>query len=90
MFYKITPWDYNQEDETIISKSLDKLFVPEDNERKKFAELTKNYKKFIIVNRYDIRSFYPITKGGKLKLILLLDTSRTVSGDYLMSRRKLD
>ncbi|MBU1043179.1 MAG: hypothetical protein KJ915_02125 [Candidatus Omnitrophica bacterium] len=86
VFYKITPWDYNKDDETTISKSLDHLFVPNENERKGFSNLTKNFKEFSVVNRNDIRAFYPITKDKKLKLILLLDTSRTVSGDYLMSR----
>lgn len=90
VFYKITPWDYNHKDETVISQSIGGLFVPQDNERKKFAELTKNYNSFTVVNRYDIRSFYPITKDGKLKLVLLLDTSRTVNSDYLTSRSKLD
>lgn len=88
IFYEITPWDYDHKDETIISKSLGKLFIPQDNERGRIIELTKDIKPFTVVNRYNIRSFYPITKNGKLKLIFLLDTSRTVSGDYIMSRGK--
>lgn len=90
LFYKITPWDYDHKDETVISMSLKDLFIPQENERKNFNELTKNNKPFTVVNRYDIRSFYPITKDGKLKVVLLLDTSRTISKDYLMSRRKFD
>lgn len=89
VFYKITPWDYDHKDETPISKSLKYLFIPEDNERKKFEELIKNNKPFTVVNRRDIRAFYPIIKNGELKLILLLDTSRTVSSEYLISRSKL-
>ncbi len=90
LFYQITPWDYDYKDETTISMSLRHLFIPQENERKNFNELTKNNKPFTVVNRYDIRSFYPITKDGKLKVVLLLDTSRTISSDYLMSRRKFD
>jgi hypothetical protein len=90
VFYSITPWDYDSKDETSISQSLKQLFVPRDNERKKFEQLVKNNEPFTVVDRYSIRAFYPITKDGKLKVILLLDTSRSVSSDYLMSRRKLE
>lgn len=89
VFYEITPWDYDHKDETTISKSLSRLFIPRDKERKKFEQLVKNNSPFTVVDRCDIRAFYPITKDGKLKLVLLLDSSRTVSSDYLLSRSKL-
>ena len=89
VFYEITPWDYDHKDETAISKSLRNLFIPKDNERKKFKNLVEKNKPFTVVNRYNIRAFYPITKKGELKVILLLDTGRSVSNAYLMSRAKI-
>jgi hypothetical protein len=88
VFYSITPWDYDNKDETSIDQSLKKLFVPQDDERKKFAQLVKSHVPFTVVGRMEIRAFYPIVKEGKLKVILLLDTSRMVSSEYLMSRSK--
>jgi len=41
-----------------------------------------------VVNRHDIRAFHPVVKDGHLVMVLLLDTGRTVSSDYVMSRRK--
>ncbi|PIQ88459.1 MAG: hypothetical protein COV72_08240 [Candidatus Omnitrophica bacterium CG11_big_fil_rev_8_21_14_0_20_42_13] len=88
IFYEITPWDYDYKNEEAVSKSLGRLFIPDDNERKQFEQLKKENSPFTLVNRFNIRSFYPILRNGKLELILLLDTSRTISSDYLMSRSK--
>ncbi|MBD3245589.1 MAG: hypothetical protein GF333_01080 [Candidatus Omnitrophica bacterium] len=88
VFYQITPWDYNQDEEGSLSAAADRLFVPEKNEEKKFKGLIETQEPFTVVNRHDIRSFYPLVKNGEIKLVLLLDTSRTVSSEYLLSRRK--
>ncbi|MFA5117216.1 MAG: hypothetical protein WC695_00010 [Candidatus Omnitrophota bacterium] len=88
VFYSVTPWDYDNKDETSIARSLKQLFVPNDDERKKFVQLVKSHLPFTVVGRMHIRAFYPIVKEGKLKVILLLDTSRMVSSEYLMSRSK--
>ncbi|MBU4305666.1 MAG: hypothetical protein KJ893_08655 [Candidatus Omnitrophica bacterium] len=88
LFYQVTPWDYNSKDETNISKSLRNLFVSQTNERKKFKQLVKEYEPFVVVGRNSIRAFYPVMKNNGLKLILLLDTSRSVSSEYLMSRSR--
>ena len=86
LFYKITPWDYDSDDEKIISKSLEHLFVPDSIEKKQFKQVVDKNKPFTIVKRYGIRSFYPVIENGQLKLILLLDTGRNINSDYLMSR----
>ena len=90
LFYQITPWDYDRKDESSISRALKsrKLFIPANDERLKFQELLTDSKPFTVVRRQGIRSFYPVKEDGELKLVLLMDTSRTVSGEYLMSRGK--
>ncbi|MCM8813396.1 MAG: hypothetical protein NC924_05595 [Candidatus Omnitrophica bacterium] len=89
VFYQITPWDFSRDDQTNISKSLNSLFVPQDTERKQFQEMIETQKPFFVINRHTIRVFQPIIKNNEISLILLLDTNRSVSDDYLMSRRKL-
>ncbi|MFA4992863.1 MAG: hypothetical protein WC571_02730 [Candidatus Omnitrophota bacterium] len=86
VFYEITPWDYDNKDETNISKALRRVFVPPEDERKKFNKMLKNQESFIVVNSYAIKAYYPVVRDGKIKLIILLDTSRNISSEYLMSR----
>lgn len=86
VFYEITPWDYDNKDETSISNTLRRVFVPSEDERKKFNKMLKNQESFIVVNSYAIKAYYPVVRDGKIKLIILLDTSRNISSEYLMSR----
>lgn len=88
VFYQITPWNYDRSNEKTIAESLDRLFMPYRGEKSKFKEMLKTHKPFSVVNRYKIRSFYPVVKDGQIQFILLLDTSRNISSDYLMSRSK--
>ncbi|MCX5700620.1 MAG: hypothetical protein NTZ63_03685 [Candidatus Omnitrophica bacterium] len=88
VFYEITPWDYDNKDETSISKALKKVFVPYEEERKKFNKMLKTHEPFVVVNSYAIKAYYPIVRDGKIKLIILLDTSRNIDSGYLMSRGK--
>ena len=86
VFYEITPWDYNNKDETNISKALRKVFVPDEEERKKFNKMLKTQESFVVVNSHAIKAYYPVIRDGKIKLIILLDTSRNIDSGYLMSR----
>ncbi|MDD5408495.1 MAG: hypothetical protein PHC71_00155 [Candidatus Omnitrophica bacterium] len=86
VFYEITPWDYDNKDETNISKALKRVFVPCEEDRKKFNRMLKNQEPFIVVTSYAIKAYYPVVRDGKIKLIILLDTSRNISSEYLMSR----
>ena len=88
VFYQITPWDFDSKDETVISKSLKRVFVPDEEDRNKFSKMLKAKESFITVTRYAIKAYYPVVQNGKIKLIILLDTSRNISSDYLMSRSK--
>jgi hypothetical protein len=90
IFYKITPWDYNKDDQTPISQSLNNLFRPKEEEQKRFRTLLREQESFASVGRHHIRVFQPVTKAGQIQLILLLDTGRSVDSAYLMSRRKWD
>ncbi len=88
VFYEITPWECDYKDTTPVSDSLTKLFIPRYKEKEKFGEMLKNKTPFTVVDSYAIRSFYPIVKDGQIKLVLLLDTSREISSDNLLSRSK--
>ena len=86
VFYEVTPWDYDNKDEGNISKSLKKVFVPSEEERKKFNKMVKMRESFVAVTNYAIKAYYPVIRDGKIKLIILLDTSRNIDSGYLMSR----
>ena len=86
VFYEINPWDYDNKDETSISKALRRVFVPCEEERKKFNKMLKAYESFIVVTSYAIKAYYPVVRDGEIKLIILLDSSRNISSEYLMSR----
>ncbi len=86
VFYEVTPWDYDNKDEGNISKSLKKVFVPNEEERKKFNKMVKMHESFVVVTNYAIKAYYPVVRDGKIKLIILLDTSRNIDSGYLMSR----
>ncbi|MCA9401467.1 MAG: hypothetical protein KC713_07555 [Candidatus Omnitrophica bacterium] len=88
VFYQITPWDFDLKDETPISKSIKRAFIPNKDERKKFKEMINNKTHVVIVNNFAVKSYYPIDQNGQIKLILLLDTSRNIDSEYLMSRGK--
>ncbi len=89
VFYQITPWDYDTTDEKNISLSLTHLFIPDKNEKKEFNNLLNTHQPFTVVERHHIRVFSPVIKDRQLKFILLLDTSRNISSQHLMSRSKL-
>ncbi|MFA6130066.1 MAG: hypothetical protein WC731_03690 [Candidatus Omnitrophota bacterium] len=86
VFYEINPWDYDNKDETNISKALRRVFAPCEEDRKKFNRMLKNQESFIVVTSNTIKAYYPVVRDGKIKLIILLDTSRNISNEYLMSR----
>jgi len=86
VFYEINPWDYDNKDETNISKALRRVFAPCEEDRKKFNRMLKNQEPFIVVTSSVIKAYYPVVRDGKIKLIILLDTSRNISNEYLMSR----
>lgn len=86
VFYEMTPWDYDNKDEANISKALRRVFVPSEEERKKFDKMLKTQESFVAVTSYAIKAYYPVVRDGKIKLIILLDTSRNVDASYLMTR----
>jgi len=88
VFYQITPWDFDSKDETSISKSLKRVFVPDEEDRNKFSKMLKAKEPFITLTSYAIKAYYPVVQNAEIKLIILLDTSRNISSDYLMSRSK--
>lgn len=88
IFYQITPWDFDSKDETSISKSQKRVFVPEQDDRNKFNKMVSSKKPFVTLDRYAVKAYYPVVQDGKIKLIILLDTSRNINSQYLMSRGK--
>ncbi|MEI8349975.1 MAG: hypothetical protein WCI77_07460 [Candidatus Omnitrophota bacterium] len=87
-FYEVTPWWYQGEEKESkpISQANLRVFVPYTEESIKFNELIKNKKPFYSINRYQLRVFYPIVVSNKVVCIVMLDTSRQASDQYLWKR----
>jgi len=88
VFYMVTPYDYDRGDERKISDSLKSrnLFIPDQGEKNKFNEMLGSMKPFTRVYENGIRSFCPVAGNEKPGFVLLLDTGRKVSNEYLSMR----
>lgn len=90
VFYELTPWWYGGHDEKQPEKKISEanlaVFVPQDNEKKKFHQLLQEKKPFYSRTNYALRVFFPVVIDGKIECILLLDTSRQDSDAYLLKR----
>lgn len=86
VYYELRPWTGYGDDEKLADANLP-VFVPYKNEKKQFEEVLVKKNPVYVRTQSTLRIFYPIVRGGKIELILLLDTSRKASNEYLKSSR---
>ena len=89
VFYKITAWDYNSEDERKISEALSKPYIPDEKEKEKFHKMLEDKKSFSVKEHSNISIFYPIEKNNEIKLILVINSRTDINPDVLRERSAL-
>lgn len=86
VFYIVGPLDYDLKDDRKISEVLQRLYLPNKNEKTKFDKMLKDRKGFEIEKNGEITVYRPIEKNGEIKLILVMGTRNELNYEYLKAR----
>jgi hypothetical protein len=87
VYYELRPWLSETELSKAIGEANLTIFIPYDNEKKKFKELLEKKNGFYSISSHSLRVFCPVIRDDKIAFILMLDTSRHIPDLYSKGRR---
>lgn len=90
VYYELIPWlrlDEKTRERPLSASDLP-VFVPYAEEKKNFDQMLKDHHPIYSFTRSALRVYQPFLRDGKVSYILLYDTSRQVSDQYLSQSLK--